>query len=154
MLKTILALAASICVALATAPAFAQPGCCSYHEGVKECDLESGYLRCWDGTLSETCTCVETRFVEAKYMPGGDLKLTYGMRTPEPGTWRTVLVLLEVYPYVLPMWEIPFPAFPDYQEIPLRFPFPTIGTFLIWSQLETAMPVMGTSFDFAMIEAY
>jgi hypothetical protein len=34
---------------------FAQRGCCSYHQGV--CDCNSGNVVCCDGTYSPSCRC-------------------------------------------------------------------------------------------------
>lgn len=46
-----------IALTVATSLAFAQRGCCSWHQGVRSCDRNVGRLICNDGTYSPTCMC-------------------------------------------------------------------------------------------------
>jgi len=50
---------ANVCDPATIAAAADKRGCCSHHNGVCGCNVNTGMQRCCDGTQSPTCRCGE-----------------------------------------------------------------------------------------------
>jgi len=75
--------------------------------------------------------------LEALYW-AGYLSLTYTIRAPEAATWANYLVLITPSVQVIPLWAVPLEIMYPPIEIPVAFPFPSLGWVGIWTGLFTA----------------
>ena len=67
----------------------------------------------------------------------GTLNLDYSIGTPETATWSNYLILISPSVQVIPLWSISLPALDPPLEIPISFPFPSLGTVGIFTGLFT-----------------
>ena len=65
----------------------------------------------------------------------GRLFLDFTVGATRPSTWVTLLVLLHPTPMVLELWTLPLPVITPPVEVPISFPFPSLGTVGIFSGL-------------------
>jgi len=65
----------------------------------------------------------------------GILSLDYTIGTPVPALWLNYLVLTEPSVQVIPLWSLSLPAIDPPIEVPISFPFPTVGVIGIWTAL-------------------
>ena len=72
------------------------------------------------------------------YYASGYLSLNFIIGTPEPATWSNYLVLISPSVQVIPLWSISLPVIDRPMELPISFPFPSLGTIGIYTGLFTA----------------
>jgi len=75
--------------------------------------------------------------LEALY-GSGYINLTYTIGAPEPPTWANYLVLITPSVQVIPLWTVSLEVMYPPIEIPVAFPFPSLGWVGIWTGLFTA----------------
>lgn len=78
----------------------------------------------------------------------GRLNLEFELATAVPATWTTGLLIQGV---VIPFFSIPLPAINPSIDLPLSFPFPDLGTIVIFSALSTSADGV-ICFDFALVD--
>jgi len=104
-----------------------------------------------DYTLSATCGAVTSDaaicYVEAaaEFMLELDvsysaemLDLDFTLGAPEPAAWANYLALIYPSVQVIPLWTVTLPVIDPPMDLPISFPFPSLGTIGIWSGLITA----------------
>ncbi len=74
--------------------------------------------------------------LDASYV-AGSLSLEFDLGAPDACTWVTLLILTQPSVQVIPLWAMPLPAISPPVTIPLSFPFPEIGTVVVFSALFT-----------------
>jgi len=67
----------------------------------------------------------------------GTLSLDYTLGTPEAATWANYLVLTSPTIQVIPLWTAPLPVLSPPIDIPIAFPFPSVGLAGIFTGLFT-----------------
>lgn len=65
----------------------------------------------------------------------GRLNLDFALGTAAPSTWDNYLLLIYPTLQIIPLWTVPLPVIYPSIEIPISFPFPTIGWIGIWSAI-------------------
>ena len=68
----------------------------------------------------------------------GYLILDYTIATIEPATWANYLILTSPTIQVIPLWSVPLPTIYPPIDIPISFPFPSLGSIGIYTGLFTA----------------
>jgi len=68
----------------------------------------------------------------------GYLSLDYTIGTPEPAVWRNYLYLTYPAIQVIPLWAISLPVIDPPFDLPITFPFPSVGLVGTWTGLFTA----------------
>ena len=94
------------------------------------------------------CLVVFTLDVDAAYV-FGYLSLSFTLGTPEPATWATYAVLTYPSITVIPLWTVSLPVIDPPIEIPISFPFPSMGWIGIWTGLFTAEGAQADDLDWA-----
>jgi len=89
-----------------------------------------------DGADPE-CPAAFTLDLDASYY-AGTLNLDYTLGTPEPATWENILILTYPTMQVIPLWSVSLPVINPPIDIPVAFPFPSLGLVGIFSGLFTA----------------
>ena len=72
--------------------------------------------------------------LDASY-DGSILSLDFTLGASEPSTWANYLVLIDPTVQVTPLWTVPLPAIPTPFDIPIAFPFPSLGMIGIYTGL-------------------
>jgi len=67
----------------------------------------------------------------------GMLNLDFNLGAPEPATWANYLVLTYPGVQVIPLWTVPLPAIDPPMDLPISFPFPSLGWIGIYTGLFT-----------------
>ena len=67
----------------------------------------------------------------------GVLNLLFTLSAPEPAVWATYLVLTSPAVQVVPLWGFPLGPVDPAVEIPIDFPFPSMGWIAVWTGLLT-----------------
>ena len=67
----------------------------------------------------------------------GMLSLVFTLGAPEPTTWATYLILTIPTVQVAPLWAAPLGPIDPPVEIPIEFPFPSVGWIAVYSGLFT-----------------
>jgi len=88
--------------------------------------------------------CVEVSDVEIPFFlelnasyEMGFLKLNFDIGTPEPAAWANFLILTVPTIQIIPLWTAPLPALDPPVQIPIAFPFQSMGMVGIYSGLFT-----------------
>ena len=68
----------------------------------------------------------------------GYLILNYTIATIEPATWSNYLILISPSVQVIPLWSISLPVIYPPIDMPISFPFPSLGQIGIYTGLFTA----------------
>ena len=68
----------------------------------------------------------------------GTLGLDFTLGTPEPAAWANYLALTFPSVQVIPLWTVSLPAIDPPMDIPISFPFPSLGSIGIYTGLFTA----------------
>jgi len=80
--------------------------------------------------------CIFTLELDGSYV-SGYLSLVYTIGTPEPVTWANYLILTFPSITIIPLWTAPLPVLAPPIDIPISFPFPSLGVIGIYSGLYT-----------------
>ena len=72
------------------------------------------------------------------FYEGGELTLVFTIGTPEPATWANYLILTYPDIVVVPLWTVSLPAIDPPMDIPISFPFPSVGWIGIYTGLFTS----------------
>jgi len=94
---------------------------------------------CDDPSCVGDLICIPTEFtldLDAFYATGY-LVLNYSIGTPEPATWSNYLILVTPTVQVIPLWSVPLPVIQPPYEVPIAFPFPSLGWVGIYTGLFT-----------------
>ena len=83
------------------------------------------------------CIVEFTLVLDASFT-GGYLVLSYTIGTPEPATWSNYLILTYPSVQVIPLWSVPLTVIQPPYDIPVSFPFPSLGWVGIYTGLFTA----------------
>ncbi len=67
----------------------------------------------------------------------GMLSLDFTLGAPEPAIWSAYLIFTEPTVGVVSLWSFPVPALVPPAQVPLDFPFPSLGLLGIYSHLST-----------------
>ncbi len=78
---------------------------------------------------------------------GGTLDLDYTIGTAGTATWSNYLVLTSPSVQVVPLWSVQVPALDPPMEIPISFPFPSMGWIGIYSTLLVGGDVQASDLD-------
>ena len=74
--------------------------------------------------------------MDASYAAGTlSMNFTIGRTSSWPTTWETYLILISPTVQVIPLWDIPLPAIHPPIDIPISFPFPSVGWIGLYSNL-------------------
>ena len=74
--------------------------------------------------------------MDASYAAGTlSMNFTIGKTSSWPTTWETYLILISPTVQVIPLWDIPLPAIHPPIDIPISFPFPSLGWIGLYSNL-------------------
>jgi len=75
--------------------------------------------------------------VDASYV-SGYLSLNFTIGTPGPATWVAYLIMIYPTMQVIPLWTIPLPVIWPPIDLPLSFPFPSVGWIALYTCLYPA----------------
>ena len=113
-------------------------------EGVDECDNPCIATGPSDPCCTTEPACVDDQACEAEFTLDldasyitGILVLNYTIGTPESVTWSNYLVLISPSVQVIPLFSAPLPVLQPPYEIPIAFPFPSLGWVGIYTGLFT-----------------
>lgn len=114
-------------------------------EGLDECDNPCIATGPSDPCCTTEPACVDdpvcvvefTLDLDASYT-SGSLVLNYTIGTPESATWSNYLILTSPTIQVFPLWTVPLPVIDPPFDIPISFPFPSLGWVGIYTGLFTA----------------
>lgn len=67
----------------------------------------------------------------------GHLILNFTLNTPEPAMWATYMLLTSPTPQLITLWALPLPAIDPPMDVPVAFPFPSLGWIGIYTGLFT-----------------
>jgi len=104
-----------------------------------------------DGMIDEPdCVAEFILELEATYEEG-ELSLDFTLGTPEPAIWSASLIL--TYPTIrrIPLWVVPVPTIDPPFDIPIAFPFTSLGGFWISTGLYADFDLQPEAFDFAWV---
>ncbi len=82
----------------------------------------------------------------------GFLNLNFTLATPEPALWSTSLILTFPTIHLIPLWPVPLPVIYPPMEIPISFPFPSLGWIGIFVGLYADFDLQPESFDFVWVD--
>ena len=68
----------------------------------------------------------------------GTMSLVFTVGAPNPVTWSTFAVITTPETQVIPLWEVPVPAIQPAVDVPVSFPFPSVGAVGIYALLTEA----------------
>jgi len=77
----------------------------------------------------------------------GFLNLDFTLGTPEPALWSTSLILTFPTMTLIPLWLVPLPVIYSPVEMPISFPFPSMGLIAISSSLYADIDLQPEAFD-------
>ena len=121
----------------------------------KDEDCDNGVDDDCDGLIDyDDPECVVFQLEVWGYYSAGYLNISFTLSAPEPATWATYLLLtfptIQIIPlWIAPLWTEPLPVVYPPMEIPIAFPFPSLGWIGIYTGLFTAEGIQ--VFDFNLV---
>ena len=100
------------------------------------------------------CGWVEPPFhleLDAYYSPGM-LNLNFTLGAQEPATWASSLILTSPTVQLIPLWTVPIPVIDPAIDIPITFPFPSLGWIGISTGLYADFDLLPEAFDFVWVD--
>ena len=90
-----------------------------------------------DGLIDDLDThCIPGYILEVDgYFEAGTMSLDFTLGASSPVTWSTSVVITTPEVQVIPLWEVALPVLQPPLELPLSFPFPSIGLVQIYTVL-------------------
>lgn len=95
---------------------------------------------------AEEHSCRFVLELEASY-EGSTLSLEFTLGLLEPAIWMNFIILTNPTVQIIPLWTVPLQAIDPPIEMPISFPFPSMGWIWIWTTLLTEEGVQADVFD-------
>ena len=100
-----------------------------------------------DGLIDDLDThCIPGFTLELDgFFEAGTMNLDFTVGTSSPATWSTYVALTTPEVQVIPLWEVPLQVIHPPIEVPISFPFPSVGVVGIYTVLirEAVVEVVG-----------